>query len=110
LEFFAEEPMFAHVALIDALAAGPPGARVQRDALDTLAAVIANGYERAAPATIGLVSEAVAAGAWELCADRLRHGRAAGLPQLAPLLTVLALAPVTGLEEALGVADRQRPT
>ena len=104
LVFFAEEPAFAKVALIDALSAGAAGAALQREALATLAAILANGYERAGSKVDEAVASAVAAGAFELCADRLRRGKAATLPGLAPLLVVLAVAPVTGGAEAIAFA------
>jgi len=106
LEFLSEETTFAKVALVDAPAAGAAGAAFQREAIATIAATIAHGYERAGLATIDVVSEAVAAGAWELCADRVRRGAAATLPELAPTLAALALAPVLGAAAALKSARR----
>ena len=104
LVFFAEEPAFAKLALIDALSAGAAGAALQHEALATLAAIIANAYERAGSAVDDAVASAVAAGAFELCADRVRRGDTATLPALAPLLVVLAVAPVTGGAEAIAFA------
>ena len=75
LVFFAEEPAFAKIALIDALSAGATGAVLQREALATLAAILANSYERAGAKVDEAVASAVAAGAFELCADRVRRGR-----------------------------------
>ena len=75
LELFSEEPAFAHVALIGALAFGVQGAALQGEALDTLAATLANAYERGDVAVAAIVPRAVAAAAFELCADRVRRGR-----------------------------------
>ncbi|HEV7493209.1 helix-turn-helix domain-containing protein [Baekduia sp.] len=106
LEFLAEEPAFAKVALIDALSLGTAGVAFQREAIDVLAAIIDTGYERADTTVAATVSSAVAAGAWELCADRVRRERAADLLALAPVLTVLALTPAIGITAAVRVAGR----
>jgi AcrR family transcriptional regulator len=101
LEFFSEEPAFAHVALIGALAFGVEGAVLQGEALDTLAATLANAYERGDVAVAAIAPRAVAAAAFELCAERVRRGAVDELPALAPLLSVLALAPAIGLDKAI---------
>jgi AcrR family transcriptional regulator len=106
LEFLTEEPAFAKVALVDALSLGPAGAAFQREAIDVLAAIIDSGYERAEATVAPAVSSAVAAGAWELCADRVRRDRDADLLALAPVLVVLALTPAIGITDALRVAGR----
>lgn len=106
LEFLSEEPDFAKVALVDALSLGAAGVAFQHEAIDVLAAIIESGYERAAATVAPAVSSAVAAGAWELCADRVRRGRAADLLELAPVLVVLALTPAIGTTDAARVAGR----
>jgi hypothetical protein len=106
LEFLTEEPAFAKVALVDALSLGPAGVAFQREAIDVLAAIIDSGYERADAAVAETVSSAVAAGAWELCADRVRRDRAGELLALAPTLTVLALTPAIGMTGAVRAAGR----
>jgi AcrR family transcriptional regulator len=106
LEFLSEEPAFAKVALVDALSLGTAGVAFQHEAIDVLAAIIDSGYERAEATVAPGVSSAAAAGAWELCADRVRHDRAADLLELAPVLVVLALTPAIGITEAVRVAGR----
>jgi AcrR family transcriptional regulator len=106
LEFLSEEPAFAKVALVDAMSLGAAGVAFQREAIDVLAAIIDSGYERAEAIVAPSVSSAVAAGAWELCADRVRRDRTADLLGLAPVLVVLALTPAIGITEAVLVAGR----
>lgn len=106
LEFLAEEPAFAKVALVDALSLGPAGVAFQREAIDVLAAIIDGGYERAEATVAEPVSSAVAAGAWELCADRVRRERTADLLELAPTLVMLALTPAIGMTAAVRAAGR----
>jgi AcrR family transcriptional regulator len=97
LEFLSEEPAFAKVALVDALSLGTAGVTFQREAIDVLAAIIDSGYERAETTVAPTVSSAVAAGAWELCADRVRRDRD---PELR------ALTPAIGITDAVRVAGR----
>ncbi|HEX5924473.1 MAG TPA: TetR family transcriptional regulator [Baekduia sp.] len=106
LEFLSEEPAFAKVALVDALSLGTAGVTFQREAIDVLAAIIDTGYERAEATVAPAVSSAVAAGAWELCADRVRRDPATDLLALAPVLVVLALTPAIGITDAVRVAGR----
>jgi AcrR family transcriptional regulator len=106
LAFLSEEPAFAKVALVDALSLGTAGVAFQREAIDVLAAIIDSGYERAEATVAPAVSSAVAAGAWELCADRVRRDPAADLLALAPVLAVLALTPAIGITDAVRVAGR----
>jgi AcrR family transcriptional regulator len=108
LEFLSEEPVFAQIALIGALSFGVAGAALQREALDTCAAMLAGAYQRGGIKVASIVPRAVAAGMFELCADRLHHGAAEELLALEPLLSVLALAPAVGLDEAIAfVTDRR---
>ena len=85
---------------------GPAGVAFQREAIDVLAAIIDSGYERAEATVAPAVSSAVAAGAWELCADCVRRDRTADLLALAPVLAVLALTPAIGITDAVRAAGR----
>jgi hypothetical protein len=51
-----------------------------------------------------VVAEAIVGGLWNVIQYELGHGRAAELPQLAPELTYIALAPFLGAKEAAKIA------
>jgi hypothetical protein len=59
---------------------------------------------KAHPKVPSVVAEAIVGGLWNVIQYELGHGRAAELPQLAPELTYIALAPFLGAKEAAKIA------
>ena len=100
LELFSEEPAFAHVALIGALAFGAQGAALQGEALDTLAPTLANAYERG-DVVVAPIAPRRSPPRRSSCAPIASGGaRRTSWPRGA-VVSVLALAPATGLDEAM---------
>jgi AcrR family transcriptional regulator len=108
LHFLADEPSFAHLALIDALVATTRTAERSNAGVDSLARMLVPGLEEAPeqkvrdPVTI----EAIAGGIFDLCLHYSFQGRIAELPELVPSATYIALAPFVGAKEAARVARR----
>jgi AcrR family transcriptional regulator len=105
-DFLAQEPSFAHLALVDALVATTRTAERSNMGVDALAKMLVPGVEEApgqnaaSPATI----EAIAGGIFDLCLHYAVEGRIGELPALVPSATYIALAPFLGSEEAAWVA------
>ncbi len=95
-EHIAANPIFARVAFFELLTAGP-AARDRADAiLDAFTAFI--GPEQA-PEEIGapasaMVMEAIGTGMWSVIQHEIAHDRRESLPELAPELVRIALAPL----------------
>jgi AcrR family transcriptional regulator len=105
-EFLAEEPSFAHLALVDALVATPRTAERSNIGVAGFAKMLVPGVEEApgqsavSPVTI----EAIAGGIFDLCLHYAFQGRIGELPELLPSASYVALAPFLGSEEAARVA------
>lgn len=102
--FYAAEPAFARLRLVEVYAAGPE-AIVARDRsgaglLDTLLGPAFEG----APEVPTIVSEAILGAIYGAVYEQVRSRGPKSLPQIAPLLSYLALAPFVGAEEACEVA------
>ncbi|MBS1678333.1 MAG: TetR/AcrR family transcriptional regulator [Actinobacteria bacterium] len=102
--FFAAEPDFAALRMVDVYGAGPD-AIASRDAtgreiVSSLVRPPAGGGE--APSAI--VIEATVGAILGVLFETIRAGKLAHLPRLSPVLTYFALAPVIGAEEACEVA------
>jgi AcrR family transcriptional regulator len=108
-EFFATEPSFAHIGLIDALVATPRTAERSLASVRAFAQVIASGETRASgqgpPPAVAV--EAIAGGLFDLCLQYALQGRIHELPELTASATYIALAPFLGGEEAARVATMQ---
>jgi AcrR family transcriptional regulator len=104
LTYTAQDPIFARLAFFEVLTGGPPAIQLAEQNLDTVATMFAPGH-KAHPKVPSVVAEAITGGLWNVIQYELGHGRAAELPQLAPELTYIALAPFLGAKEAARVAQ-----
>jgi AcrR family transcriptional regulator len=105
-EFMAEEPAFAHMALLDALVASSRSAERSNLGVDAYAQMLVPGLDQA-PRDGGppaVTVEAVAGGLFELCLHYAVHGRIRELPDLTVGATYIALAPFIGSEHATRIA------
>jgi AcrR family transcriptional regulator len=103
LEFFASEPDFTRMALVEAPLAGPAMARPLREHTAAYARLMLDGApQRRRPAPV--VPEAVVHGLFELTFAHAAKGTTAELPRVANEATYLTLAPFLGVREAAEVA------
>lgn len=103
LEFIAGEPIFARLAFFEILTGGPAAIDLAERRLDAFGVMFQPGHEQH-PEVPLVVSEAIIGGLWNVIQYEIGHGRAAQLPQLAPELVYLTLAPFLGARKAAAVA------
>ncbi len=102
LEWIAADEMFGRLAFFELAVAGPAALDQGDEALKAFTTLLLpdvaapGAFERELPA---VVQEAIGGGVWGVLQHELYHGRRAGLPELAPEIVRLALAP---LEHAQG--------
>lgn len=103
-DFLAANPSFARLALVE-IFSGTTRALERRDhTIEGLVGFLNPGYERS-PKTPAIAAEAIGGAVYELLYRRVRGGGTESLPQLAPLMTYVALAPFLGAEAACAVAN-----
>jgi AcrR family transcriptional regulator len=110
VDYLSSEPSFARLGLVEALAAGP-SAMAQRDQiLQGFSSLLAPGYwDSPAGASVPkLAAEAISGGILEVIYYYISNGRADELPQTAPQLIYVALAPFVGTSKAAQVAGQSR--
>jgi AcrR family transcriptional regulator len=95
LEHIAGNELFARLAFFELPTAGPVALDRADATMDSLSAFLEPGTM---PTELGeplprAMLEAIPTGAWAVIQHEIAHGRSAGLPQLAPELTRIALAP-----------------
>jgi len=101
LEFFAEQPGLARLAMVEPLAAGPPVSEHHRLAVAGFAPLLAGGPDPSGPdRPPAETEEAVVAGLASLITRRIVLGQAEQLPELLPELVATALTPFLGTAEA----------
>lgn len=104
-DFLATEPAFARLRTVEVYAAGPEAiAARDRSGADLLGTLLGPAYEDA-PEVPEIVAEAILGAAYGVLYEQVRSEGPASLPQIAPLLTFLALAPFLGAAEACEVAN-----
>jgi AcrR family transcriptional regulator len=103
--FFAAEPAFARLRMVDVYSAGPEAIAVRDQAMTELLATLLGPAFSDRPAIPEVVLEAITGAVYGVFYERIRGGGAAELPALAPLLTYIALAPFLGAERACEVAN-----
>jgi AcrR family transcriptional regulator len=103
LRFIATDPVFARIAFFEILTGGPPAVEMAEGFLDSFGLLFAPGYQQH-PEVPGVVSEAIVGGLWNILQYEIGHGRTAQLPELAPELVYITLAPFIGGREATRVA------
>ncbi|MHB1808944.1 MAG: TetR/AcrR family transcriptional regulator [Solirubrobacteraceae bacterium] len=108
LRGLAAEPDYAHLATVDALAAGLEALDLREQSMRGLATLLERDGGSSAGASPALIAEAIVGGAWQAIHLEVAAGRARRLPLLAPMLIYFALVPYLGAKEA-GRHARRRP-
>jgi AcrR family transcriptional regulator len=98
LDFLASEPAYAHLALIDALTAGPKAASIAHDGLIAYSAMLEPGIAGAEEESWARIApEATATALLELCFVYVSSEQARELARLRDLACEIALRPFTSL-------------
>jgi AcrR family transcriptional regulator len=111
LRFFASEPAFAKLGMVESFAAGPAVAARHREAIESFIPMLRLGREEIAgeQAVPGTTEEAIVGGIALLVARRVIAGETERLEQLLPDVVRFALAPYLGEEEAARLAALPAP-
>ena len=104
LAYLARNPAWAHVGLVDVLAAGPRGMEQRDDAIAMFADLLRPGSDHA-PHMPPIAREAIGGALFELLYDHIRARGAQRVLELLPTATFIALSPFVGSEEAAFVAN-----
>jgi AcrR family transcriptional regulator len=110
IDYLVSEPAHAHLSIVDTFGASPETFEVRDQTLRAFAGYFDRGYElapagRPVPA---ITAEAVVGGCWQVLHHYIDSGRLAELPQAAPQLSYLMLAPFIGAEPAAAAARPAR--
>jgi AcrR family transcriptional regulator len=105
LAFFAAEPRWARIAMVDVLTAGGPGLEHRDRAFGLFEEILQPGYEHARDMT-PLAVEAIGGAIHWMIYEQIQRRGAEHLSQILPAVTFVALAPFVGSEEASAVANR----
>jgi AcrR family transcriptional regulator len=99
LTFLACDPAFSRMAFFDVLAAGPAAFERSELVLNAFAALLAPGFALR-PALPALVGQAIVGGIWGVLHCEIAAERTLQLPELAPCISYIALAPFVGAADA----------
>ena len=102
--FLASEPIFAHLALVDAPVVSLRLAERARQGFDAYEHIFNHALESAGTSVAPLALEAIMGGLLELCLSYTLQQRVGELVSLVGPATYFALAPILGVEEAARVA------
>jgi AcrR family transcriptional regulator len=102
--YFAAEPAMAELALVGVYGAGPRACRRRDRVLDSLAAMLAPGFNEN-PAAPAISAEAIGATVYALLREQLRREGPESLATVVPLATYITLVGFIGPERALAVAN-----
>lgn len=105
LSFWATEPQWARIAMIDVLSAGQPGLE-HRDRSTGLFEEILEPGVKQTPEASPLAVEAIGGAIHMLIYEQIQRRGAEHLLQILPAATFVALTPFTGPEEATAVANK----
>ena len=105
LSFWAAEPLWAHIAMVDVLTAGQAGLEHRDRSLGLFEQILRPGVEQA-PEASPLAVEAVGGAIQHLIYEQVRRRGAEHLLQILPAVTFMALTPFTGPQEAIAVANK----
>jgi AcrR family transcriptional regulator len=105
LSFWAAEPLWAHIAMVDVLSAGQAGLEHRDHSLALFEEILAPGVEEAGDVS-PIAVEAIAGGVHALIYEQIQRRGAEHLLQILPAATFLALAPFAGPQEAIAVANK----
>jgi AcrR family transcriptional regulator len=107
--YLASEPAFAHMALVDTIAATERTGERAIKGVTTYAQMLMPGLEetprRLRPPSVTV--DAIAGGLFELCLNHALHGRLRELPAMVPRATYFALAPFIGADAAGAIATEE---
>jgi AcrR family transcriptional regulator len=105
LSFFAAEPQWARIAMVDVLTAGQAGIAHRDRSLALFEEILQPGVEQA-PEASPLAVEAIGGAVHALIYEQIQRRGAEHLLQILPAATFVALAPFTGPQEAIAVANK----
>jgi len=108
LSFWAAEPLWARIAMVDVLTVGAAALEHRRRALGLFEEILAPGVELQ-PGLGPNVVTAIGGGVHHLIREQIRRRGPEHLLQILPAATFLALAPFTGPDEAIAVANKGAP-
>ncbi len=101
-EYLARDPLFARAACVEVFALGPYGVRFR----ETMMAAVTESFRVSAPCSqrpSSLAAEASIGAVWGIVHHHVAHGATRWLPEIAPQLSLMALAPVLGAPAAVQV-------
>lgn len=93
LEHVAGNELFAQLAFFDLPTAGPPAMDRADTVLDSFTALLEPPAGKGAEVP-AVIREAIGSGIWAVIQHEIAHGRRAELPELAPTVVALAMAPL----------------
>jgi AcrR family transcriptional regulator len=102
--YLAAEPAMAELALVGVYGAGPRALARRDRVIDSLAEMLAPGYEQN-PEAPAISAEAAAATVYALMREQLRRKGPRSLPAVVPLATYITLVGFVGPERACAVAN-----
>lgn len=102
--YFAAEPEMARLATVGVYGAGPQALARRDRAIDSLAAMLAPGFEEN-PDTPPVAAEAIAATVYALIREQVRSAGAETLTTVVPLATYITLVGFVGGEIAAAIAN-----
>jgi AcrR family transcriptional regulator len=105
LSFWAAEPHWARIAMIDVLTAGQAGLEHRDRSFGLFEEILQPGAEQA-PDVSPLAIEAIGGAIHALIYEQIRRRGPEHLLQVLPAATFIALAPFSGPEEAIAVANK----
>ena len=102
--YFVAEPTMAELATVGVYGAGPHALARRDRVIDSLAAMLAPGFDEN-PAAPAVTPEAIAATVYALMREQVRSGGSRSLGAVVPLATYVTLVTFVGPNQALAVAN-----
>jgi hypothetical protein len=107
--YFIAEPAMAELATVGVYGAGPHALARRDRVIDSLAAMLAPGFEENPSAPL-VSAEAIAATVYALLREQVRNDGPESLGAVIPLATYITLVTFVGPDRALAVANGERPS
>lgn len=106
-EAIALAPGLAHLQMVESFTAGLPAMQYVQEMMTSYMVFLQEGYcyRPEAKALPRLCSHATTGAVFEIIRREVAYGEAAALPRMLPLLTYVAIAPYTGVEEATRLVE-----
>ncbi|HEY6771384.1 MAG TPA: TetR/AcrR family transcriptional regulator [Solirubrobacterales bacterium] len=109
LEFFAAEPAYARLLVLESRNSTPRAVELYLSAVRATVSLIGQGeFASDVPVSSALAARAAYGGAETLISKHIENDRAESLPELLPQLVYCTLVPFRGVDEALGRASLAR--